>query len=1274
MFVLVLLFSSVASLKPYTYEFDKGGLYFENVGDYQRVLLKGTYSITQPGYPSLPKIVKSFVIPSNAQVDSIEIIDLKKEILKGKYNVYPAQHPRPLSFDVEYPFQKDREIYSSAKEFPEAPVEVVSSGKKNGFNIVNIAIYPVGYNPSSGRLTFYSQITFRIKLKETSKNTISLFASRNLNEITNEIKSLVENPEDVSSFAPDFSIQQSKALSPDTVDYVVVAYDSTALQHWQPLIDWKTKKGVPAKGVTISWILANYSGSDDAEKLRNFIIDAYNTWGTLYFLLGGQGDWEHGECLIPRRDAWYITSGAGHYPDEDTIPTDLYFSDLDGNWDGDGDGVYGEETDNVDMYADVYVGRAPVKNTVDYSDIDNFVNKVLTYEKNPDTDYLKKILLPAVLLFPTVPYYGDSVNNAIADYTPPGWQDSKLYESYGNLTQSAMVDSMNAGFGFCHHADHGDEYGMYTAYGITVYDYTDADAATNGNKLTVLNAISCFIGAIDEANITAGYDCFVEHLINRVGGGCVAAMGNSRYGWGTGTSEMGPSEVIDTCFYRRLFVLNQYHLGEVHSLAKNDLIPYVTSRSTERWCIYEYNLFGDPEMPLWTDNPVTMTVEHPATIPVGTSILTITVKNSDGVTPLGNALVCVMNGSDVYERGYTDASGNISLTVTTNQVGYINLTVTSQNHLPYEDSIQVITSSTPYIVYLKHTILDTIVGNANGVVNPGETFDLPLWIKNWGTVEAFSVAGSLRVYSGDATVFQDYALFGDIPSADSALSLTPYRVSVNESALDGEVIPCSLYIRDSNDSLWVSGFDITVRGIPLAQMSVDSLVFDYSFKSFKVINGLKGDTDTLHYDNGTYVMGFTGPNFGAPNLGVRFVPPQECKVVGALFGLRHTIAVYDTAYIYDAIDDTITIPTQLGTFVEKVPFVTAVAPSGYPVWQYVSFSGTYSDDDPFWICIYQNYTYDNLSYIGLTNGTGRHSFYRDGVGNWYRLYDAAYFYDYMLRAVVSYANVSDSGIIWIKNIGSADIVVDTIYVKNRSAWITEVTPTSFSAISPSDSGGIIVKIDTTGLAREGSYVDTIVISSNATTKGEIDVPVIIRFSALGIEVSTFFAVNMKNGVSLHWIDNSPEIEKKAWILERKRKGGKNFEVIDRVLYNGSREYSYIDNVESGEFTYRLGVETENGVRYLASTECKILPMETRITVSNVRGKAVISLSTGEEGRYSLSIYDICGREFKRLLTQRYLKKAEYRFEWDIPHSGIYFIRLFKDGQTRLTKKCVFLIN
>ena len=76
--------------------------------------------------------------------------------------------------------------------------------------------------------------------------------------------------------------------------------------------------------VTTNYIYANYSGRDNPEKIRNFIIDANTNWGTIWVLLGG----DPSNNIIPIR----LTTDFGVGP-WGNIASDLYFADLQGTWD-----------------------------------------------------------------------------------------------------------------------------------------------------------------------------------------------------------------------------------------------------------------------------------------------------------------------------------------------------------------------------------------------------------------------------------------------------------------------------------------------------------------------------------------------------------------------------------------------------------------------------------------------------------------------------------------------------------------------------------------------------------------------------------------------------------------------------------------------------------------------------------------------------------------------------------------------------------------------------
>jgi len=83
-------------------------------------------------------------------------------------------------------------------------------------------------------------------------------------------------------------------------------------------------------------------------------------------------------------------------------PVDCFFADLSGNWDIDGNGLYGNETNDVelaggvDLDPEVYVGRIPVYHTdAQWSAIlRSIILKTIQYELELDIDWRQAGLLP----------------------------------------------------------------------------------------------------------------------------------------------------------------------------------------------------------------------------------------------------------------------------------------------------------------------------------------------------------------------------------------------------------------------------------------------------------------------------------------------------------------------------------------------------------------------------------------------------------------------------------------------------------------------------------------------------------------------------------------------------------------------------------------------------------------------------------------------------------------------------------------------------------------
>jgi len=810
--------------------FSKSDLKFSKLKGYDQVILPGCDLTAKPGEPQLPVYIANLAIPDGKEVAGVKVLSTKSVDLPGSYLLYPVQPPQVLSQAGTISFVEPKSSIYNLALYPQRVVEYRGSGSLSGYRVANFLVYPLQYLPAKRTLRLYSQIDFAVQLTSGLQSPSIKRAEGAEEAVHRTVASLVLNPEDVKKSRGQ-GAKVPTLLSSGQFAYVIITEDSYLLD-FQPLADWKLKKGLRDTIVTTSWIYSTYPGYDQQEQIRNFIMDAYQNWGTVWVLLGGDTN------VIPARIAYAMTCGANYQPeDEDSIPCDLYYSDLDGTWDLNGNHIYGEVADSVDMWPDVWVGRASVSS---HQEAQAWVSKVLTYEKNPPTDYQLKMLFAAMVLW-WDPYTDSGIGKDMIDdlYVPPRFDPiTKLYESRGNESPSSVTAAMNTGQNIINHDGHGwiDAIGAGTGY----LGNSDMDNLTNGDRQSILLSIGCWTAAID-------YDCIAEHFITNPEGGGVAYIGNSRYGWGSpGNPGYGYSDRFDSHFYKCLFEDDIYRIGATLALDKAFYIPRAQQENVYRWCEYEINLLGDPEMPIWTDTPRTLTVEHPDSVPTGESIFPITVTANS--SPLSEALVCVMGAGGVYKTGFTGANGEVNLPIQPSVQGTLWVTVTAHNYLPYEGQTTVFPSG-PYVGCYREAIFDTVVGNGDGVINPGEEVSLAITLRNYGNQTSNDVTAVLSTDDSTATVLDSLGNYGDLLPGDSSLT-TSYRFSVSPDSPNGKVLPFSLRIADAQGNSWSHRLNF-VAARPIL-----------SLQTYQVDDDLGGDGDSIPEPGESFSLGLRLKNWG----------------------------------------------------------------------------------------------------------------------------------------------------------------------------------------------------------------------------------------------------------------------------------------------------------------------------------------------------------------------------------------------------------------------------
>ncbi len=636
--------------------FSNNDLVFSTRMDYDVVEIRDAYLLNVPGQPAIPYVKLNVALPPGMKAEDVRILGLEEETLPGEYLIFPAQEVIPFGRTAaEAHFvPPDARTYESLESFPSQFVELIGQTDLAGQGIAVLRIFPLRYMPVEKRLMLLRSIELIIEGREGY--ICGDYLPANISEVTHEsykrmVRDMVVNPEDVELRVA-FDTLITTDLESGGCGYVIIT-ESSWIADFQPLADWKSKKGIPTLMVDRDWIYNKYDGLDDPEKIRNFIRDAHDTWGATYFLLGGDSS------TIPFHT---YSSSLG------SVPSDTYYGDYDSDW-----------------ICEVHIGRASVKTV---GEIGTFIDKVLTYEKNPPlTDYARRAGLFGFDLYHHDSAEGEACKVDIDNlYIPPDWDVNTVYDRQPGDHKIHVIDEINSGHNLLNLIDHCGWYCMGAGYinhgGLLVQN--DVENFSNDTRQSILYVTGCDPCAFDYD------DCIAEHFVRNEEGGGVAFIGNSRFGFFSGYDDDYYSSRYDRYFFRSLFEQDHYRLGECFSDHKND--------AHESNIYYEYlfhglTLLGDPELPIWTEDPMSFDiVSYPDSIPLGPQ--SIIVEVGDNGLPVKGALVCLTKDSEIYAVGRTGSDGSVNLNIYPLSSGFMDITVTKRNYLPYE-SIFTVSSEFP---------------------------------------------------------------------------------------------------------------------------------------------------------------------------------------------------------------------------------------------------------------------------------------------------------------------------------------------------------------------------------------------------------------------------------------------------------------------------------------------------------------------------------------------------------------------------------------------------
>lgn len=602
------------------------------------------------GSPELPVHYLRFSVPYNAVGFTVTITGQNAFTEQYSLPVYPVQPP--ISSDLnasEQPFvAPDSAIYGSTQYSPATPVQVADEGFLDGDNhIVTIAVWPISYAPANGEILFRNSVTVRLDYTLRNGNTAPASAPtptfraitrRNVQRVhrwgREQTKLMVVNPSQVDAFAP---ISIARAAVPLNEATVLPSYEYTVVTNrelapaFDRLLGWKRQKGLSAGVVCIEDIRACQEFqqgdtlshiNDDAGKLRAYLEHAYKLGSLQYALLAG--DYRILPIRYGYRAEYYAMYPSGN---KFRIPTDLYFSDFNGDWDSNRNRCYGEpNADQIDYYPEIFVGRLLCTTT---QEIENYTEKLLRYERKPgngDYSYLQKA------------FYCQSdelQENNEAEIIKNAWDttfiEHKIMQEEPSFdanettgpTGKQVIDEMNNRYGFFSWHGHGapshiivsnnaqiNSNRVITAFqdvnsGIFIQESGHGlDCLTNHDYPAIAYSIACTTTPFDiYGSYNIPYNIGSSFTVAGLYGG-PAFLGNTREGYYAKCA----SALLEKAFVDLIKMDNC--IGTAEALSKtylNSIKHRIDTAGLDisHRIILAHHLIGCPEFSMWTDIPST---------------------------------------------------------------------------------------------------------------------------------------------------------------------------------------------------------------------------------------------------------------------------------------------------------------------------------------------------------------------------------------------------------------------------------------------------------------------------------------------------------------------------------------------------------------------------------------------------------------------------------------------------------------------------------------------
>ncbi len=663
---------------------------------YDKIILPGGMRL-DTGVPDIPAIARWVAVPvgvePHLQINPGDAVEV------GTFNIIPVQPPDTDSSYTSPEFAKNSAIYGNNSFYPGTFAGIVQRANLRGQPMILVALYPYQYNPVTGKLLAYPNLTVKIEISGGNSPATRLRSPSG----DMRLRRLDPSANTVLSLPPESSVQAQSTGFGDAsnrCEFLIIcepAFEDSA----NKLAAWRMYEGMKTVVATTD------ETGNTTNDILNYIHNAYNTWtlAPSYCLLIGDDN------TIP---VVYSEGGTA---------TDFEYGEMDG-----------------DLLSEIAMGRWPVRNA---ADAERMVNAVIAYEsKMMPTNFYQSVTVAAAFQDgqkrdapdPDSPVDGyadrrfaktaediytglisnnlsphrvyathDGLTGNDAAVDPTHWSTNSYYifENDGaggepipsellktngfawDGNASNIAAYINAGCAYVFHRDHAD----VGAWAIPPFDANDADALTNGMMLPVVFSINCLSG-----DFTGQQTCLCEHMLWNTNGGAIGCIGSTGISF-SGRNDRMALGWLDAIFPTFLEDVGlpassgsaQSRMGDILNAGREYMLTYYADNTNTHIAVKEFHWLGDPTLKVWTTKPKIMEVFCPGQMAYSCTELTVDIPEVDDVTviaTISNSIVSTAissNDTAILEFApgtipVPDPDEEFTMMVTAHKDGYLTVT------------------------------------------------------------------------------------------------------------------------------------------------------------------------------------------------------------------------------------------------------------------------------------------------------------------------------------------------------------------------------------------------------------------------------------------------------------------------------------------------------------------------------------------------------------------------------------------------------------------------